>query len=51
MARKPRTAAEREKFLDGIKDEIDTIKDRVPLARHQKLAAKDLIEYLELHYL
>lgn len=49
MARPPRNAAEREKFLDGIKDGIDTL-HQIKSRRLRKLAAKDLVEYLELHY-
>lgn len=49
MARRPRNAAEREKFLDGIKDEIDTL-HQIKSPRQRRAAAKDLVEYLELHF-
>lgn len=38
------------KLLDDIKDEIDTLHDIRAKKRRQK-AARDLIEYIELHHL
>lgn len=49
MARSPRNAAEREKFLDGIKDAIDTV-HRIKSPRQRKAAVQDLADYLFLHH-
>jgi hypothetical protein len=45
----PRNAAERDQLLDVIKDGIDKL-HQIKSARHRKAAAKDLVEYLELHH-
>jgi hypothetical protein len=46
--RAPRNAAEREKLLDVIKDEIDDL-HLIKSPRQRKAAAKDLMEYIALH--
>jgi len=40
----------RERFLDEIKDEIDTL-NRIRSVKQRREAATDLIEYINLHYI
>lgn len=40
----------RERFIDGIKDEIDEL-NRIRSVRQRREAATDLIDYINLHYL
>lgn len=47
--RKKRELA-RERFIDGIKDEIDEL-NRIRSVRQRREAAADLIDYINLHYI
>lgn len=48
MSKQARTEKQRTKILDEIKDEIDRLAE-IP-ARHRKAAARDLVEYIQLHH-
>lgn len=49
MPKQVRTEKQREKLLDAIKDEIDRLHE-VPFLKRRKEAARDLIEYIQLHH-
>jgi hypothetical protein len=40
----------RERFLDGIKDEIDEL-NQIRSVNQRREAASDLIDYINLHYI
>ena len=40
----------RERFIDGIKDEIDEL-NRIRSVKQRREAASDLIDYINLHYI
>lgn len=40
----------RERFLDGIKDEIDEL-NQIRSVKQRREAASDLIDYINLHYI
>lgn len=44
------TELQLEKLLDGVKDEIDETLGTVRGKKQRAAAARDLIEYLELHH-
>lgn len=40
----------RERFLDGIKDDVDEL-NRIRSVKQRQEAASDLIDYINLHYI
>lgn len=49
MAKQVRTEKQRTKLLDEIKDEIDRLHE-IPTRKRRQEAARDLIEYIQLHH-
>ena len=50
MTREHQRALKLEKILDGAKDEIDEVLRKLR-GKQRAAGARDLIEYIELHYL
>ena len=48
-ARRKARELKRERFLDGIKDEIDDL-NKIRSVKQRREAARDLIDYINLHY-
>lgn len=49
MPKQARTEKQRTKLIDEIKDEIDRLHE-IPFSKRRKEAARELIEYIQLHH-